>query len=48
MFFDPDIFGRFLALVMILLGAVLLYARRQRTQLVTLAARWRCCGVGSC
>ena len=36
-FFDPNIFGRFLALVMVLLGAVLLYARRQRTQLVTLA-----------
>jgi O-antigen ligase len=35
-FFDPNIFGRFLALVMIMLGAVLLYARRQRTQLVTL------------
>jgi putative inorganic carbon (HCO3(-)) transporter len=35
-FFDPNIFGRFLALVMVLLGAVLLYARRQRTQLVTL------------
>ncbi len=35
-FFDPNIFGRFLALVMILLGSVLLYARRQRTQLVTL------------
>jgi putative inorganic carbon (hco3(-)) transporter len=35
-FFDPNIFGRFLALVMILLGAVLLYARRQRMQLVTI------------
>ena len=35
-FFDPNIFGRFLALVMILLGAVILYARRQRTQVVTL------------
>jgi len=35
-FFDPNIFGRFLALVMILLGAVILYARRQRTQLVTI------------
>jgi O-antigen ligase len=35
-FFDPNIFGRFLALVMIMLGAVLLYARRQKTQLVTL------------
>ncbi|MBV9473118.1 MAG: O-antigen ligase family protein [Solirubrobacterales bacterium] len=31
-FFDPDIFGRFLALVMILLATVLLYARRQREQ----------------
>jgi putative inorganic carbon (HCO3(-)) transporter len=37
-FFDPNIFGRFLALVMTMLGAVVLYARRQRTQLVTLAA----------
>jgi putative inorganic carbon (hco3(-)) transporter len=36
-FFDPNIFGRFLALVMIMLGAVLLYARRQRIQLLTLA-----------
>jgi putative inorganic carbon (HCO3(-)) transporter len=35
-FFDPNIFGRFLALVMIMLGAVLLYARRQKTQLFTL------------
>jgi putative inorganic carbon (HCO3(-)) transporter len=42
-FLDPNIFGRFLALVMILLAAVLLYARRQRTQLVTagiLAILW--------
>ncbi len=36
-FFDPSIFGRFLALVMVLLGSVLLYARRQRTELGTLA-----------
>jgi O-antigen ligase len=36
-FYDPNIFGRFLALVMILLAAVILYARRQRTQLATLA-----------
>lgn len=36
-FFDPNIFGRFLALVMVLLGSVLLYARRQRTQVFTLA-----------
>jgi putative inorganic carbon (hco3(-)) transporter len=36
-FFDPNIFGRFLALVMILLGAVILYGRRQQTLLMTLA-----------
>jgi putative inorganic carbon (hco3(-)) transporter len=36
-FFDPNIFGRFLALVMVLLGAVLLYARRERTQIATMA-----------
>ncbi len=36
-FFDPNIFGRFLALVMIMLASVILYARRQRTQLVTIA-----------
>ena len=29
-FFDPDIFGRFLALVMIMLAAVLLYSTAQR------------------
>ena len=43
MFFDPNIFGRFLALVMILLASVVLYARRQRTVLVTgavLAILW--------
>ncbi|MFZ0974199.1 MAG: O-antigen ligase family protein [Solirubrobacteraceae bacterium] len=42
-FFDPNIFGRFLALVMILLASVVLYARRQRTVLVTgavLAILW--------
>jgi O-antigen ligase len=37
-FFDPDIFGRFLALVMILLASVLLYDRRQREQLYAAAA----------
>ena len=36
-FFDPNIFGRFLALVMILLGAVVLYACRRQTLLITLA-----------
>src|SRR6202012_4395346 len=42
-FFDPDIFGRFLALVMILLAAVLLYDRNQREQLAAvgvLAVLW--------
>ncbi len=42
-FFDPDIFGRFLALVMILLAAVLLYDRRPREQLgatALLAVLW--------
>ncbi len=42
-FFDPDIFGRFLALVMILVAAVLLYARRRRDQLIAtgvLAVLW--------
>ena len=36
-FLDPNIFGRFLALVMILVAAVLLYARRQRTQVASIA-----------
>jgi putative inorganic carbon (HCO3(-)) transporter len=36
-FLDPNIFGRFLALVMILVAAVLLYARRQRTQVGSIA-----------
>jgi len=42
-FFDADIFGRFLALVMIVLSAVLLYERRQRPQLFAigvLAVLW--------
>lgn len=36
-FFDPDIYGRFLALVMISLAAALLYARRKREQLTATA-----------
>ncbi len=42
-FFDPDIFGRYLALVMILLVAVLLYDDRPRIQIgvtVVLAILW--------
>ncbi|MBV9192517.1 MAG: O-antigen ligase family protein [Solirubrobacterales bacterium] len=37
-FFDPDIFGRFLALVMIMLAAVLLSSRRRNEQLPVVAA----------
>ena len=42
-FFDPDIFGRYLALVMTLLAVVLLYDRPQREQIaaiVVLAILW--------
>ncbi|MDE3129805.1 MAG: O-antigen ligase family protein, partial [Acidobacteriota bacterium] len=44
-FYDPDIFGRYLALVMLLATTVLLYDRRTRVQLgavVTLAILWTC------
>jgi O-antigen ligase len=44
-FFDPDIFGRYLALVMVLLAVVLLYPRPQREQLaatLVLAVLWAC------
>jgi hypothetical protein len=37
-FFDPDIFGRFLALVMILLAVVLLYDSPRREQVAAVAA----------
>jgi putative inorganic carbon (HCO3(-)) transporter len=37
-FFDPDIFGRFLALVMILIAAALLYERRTREQVGAVGA----------
>ncbi|MGI8863195.1 MAG: O-antigen ligase family protein [Solirubrobacteraceae bacterium] len=36
-FFDPDIFGRFLALVMIAVAVLLLYERERREQLVAIA-----------
>ncbi len=45
LFYDPDIFGRFLALVMILLAVVLLYRRSRREQLsavAALAVMWAC------
>jgi putative inorganic carbon (hco3(-)) transporter len=44
-FYDPDIFGRYLALVMILLMTVVLYDSRARVQfasLVTIAILWGC------
>jgi O-antigen ligase len=44
-FFDPDIFGRYLALVMILLSVLLIYERPQREQatvVVVLAVLWAC------
>jgi putative inorganic carbon (HCO3(-)) transporter len=44
-FFDPDIFGRFLALVMILLASLLLYPRARRGHLLVagaLAVLWAC------
>jgi putative inorganic carbon (hco3(-)) transporter len=44
-FFDPDIFGRYLALVMILLAVALIYPRPQREQgivTVVLAVLWAC------
>ena len=37
-FFDPDIFGRYLALSMVLLAVVLLYDRPQREQLIAVIA----------
>lgn len=36
-FFDPDIFGRFLALVMIAVAVLLLYERERREQLLAIA-----------
>lgn len=44
-FYDPDIFGRYLALVMLLITTVLLYERRTRVQLgaiLILAILWTC------
>jgi O-antigen ligase len=38
LFFDPNIYGRFLALVMIGLAAALLWAKRPRTQWLVIAA----------
>jgi hypothetical protein len=48
LFFDPNIYGRFLAIVMLLLAAWLLWARRQREVVAGAAAARRCCGAGWC
>ena len=47
LFFDPNIYGRYLALTMVLLAAVLLWTRRRR-EASLIAPRSRCCGPGSC
>ncbi len=44
-FYDPDIFGRYLALVMLLTATIVLYDRRLKMQfgaLLTLAILWTC------
>jgi O-antigen ligase len=44
-FFDPDIFGRYLALVMVLAAVTLIYERPQREQVavtIALAILWAC------
>ena len=46
LFFDPNIYGRFLALVMLGLAAVLLWAKRPRGLVVRRSPRSSCCGAG--
>ena len=46
LFFDPNIYGRFLALVMIGLASVLLWAQRPRTPGAGRSPRSWCCGAG--
>ena len=46
LFFDPNIYGRFLALVMIGLAGVLLWARRAARRLRWRSPRSSCCGAG--
>ena len=44
-FFDPDIFGRYLAIVMVLLAVGLIYVRPEREQIssgIVLAVLWAC------
>ena len=48
LFFDPNIYGRFLAVVMIFLAAVLLWAQRPRLVGATVAVARRCCGAAWC
>ena len=47
-FFDPDIFGRYLALVMILLAVSLLYDVPPARADAGGRACWRCCGRAWC
>ena len=47
-FFDPDIFGRFLALVMILLAAVLAPLDAASVSSCRRRSSWRSCGEVSC
>ena len=46
LFFDPNIYGRFLALVMIGLAGVLLWAQRAAHAAAGDRARSSCCGAG--
>ena len=48
LFFDPNIYGRFLAIVMLGLAAVLLWARRGARRRRGRRSCSRCCGPGSC
>ena len=48
LFFDPNIYGRFLALVMLGLAAVLLWERRPRTVGARRRRRSRCSGAACC
>ena len=48
LFFDPNIYGRFLAVVMIFLAAVLLWAAAPRRLVAAAVLARACCGAASC
>ena len=48
LFFDPNIYGRFLALTMVALAATLLWSRRRQTVAAGRGRAGACCGRGSC